>query len=183
MWIIFKGRAQSSGKSLIKCLKENETQMLKTDVHVEEKLMQAGNAQSSYQLFFVSFRKGFGPVVGASLFEGLRGSPYFFSLLHAAHRRNRLSLFNSLNGWCLGSRASVCPTVSCHWHQSTQPLSVSSPVGPAWQGFPSEVWNQDWEGGRVGSTSWQLHNLPKQTHTYYKSDFTLDLPAAAELCH
>lgn len=89
------------GRSLIKCLKENETQMLKTDVHVEEKLMQAGNAQSSYQLLFVSFRKGFGPVVGGRLFEGLRGSPYFFSLLHAAHRRNRLSLFNSLNGWCL----------------------------------------------------------------------------------
>lgn len=127
--------------------------------------------------------KALGLKLGASLFEGLRGSPYFFSLLHAAHRRNRLSLFNSLNGWCLGSRASVCPTVSCHWHQSTQPLSVSSPVGPAWQGFPSEVWNLDWEGGRVGSTSWQLHNLPKQTHTYYKSDFTLDLPAAAELCH
>lgn len=181
MWIIFKGRAQSSGRSLIKCLKENETQMLKTDMHVEEKLMQAGNAQSSYQLLFVSFRKGFGPVVGVqSLWRPERFTLLLFS---PTHRRNRLSLFNSLNGWCLGSRASVCPTVSCHWHQSTQPLSVSSPVGPAWQGFPSEVWNLDWEGGRVGSTSWQLHNLPKQTHTYYKSDFTLDLPAAAELCH
>lgn len=40
------------------------------------------------------------------------------------------------------------------------PLLVSSPVDPAWPGFPSKVWNQGSEAGLAGSTSWLLHSLP-----------------------
>lgn len=100
------------------------------------------------------------------------------ALTQAGCRSNQVSFIQQPGGWCLGSRGpasamlpwSVPGTVQhpgeLWW--SMPPLSVSSLVGPAWPGFPSEVWNQGWEAGLSGSTSWLLHSLPARmpTHTH-----------------
>lgn len=65
------------------------------------------------------------------------------------------------NGLCPAALISAQDgTVSGDPWWSTLLLSVSSQAGPAWPGFPSEVWSQDSEVGLAGSTFWLLHSLP-----------------------
>ena len=149
-------------------------------MHVEVKLMYMGKCMElpwgSTSCSFLFTPGGFWTVAPSVSFAPAQWASRGHDRLTVLHS-NQVRFIQQPAGCSFGlHRAVQGPPPSIHaWDDAAfvgrwwpmPPLSVSSLAGPAWPGFPSEVWNQGSGAGPSGSTSWLLHSLPAHAYTHY----------------